>query len=62
MGKTVQIRQYFESTNIALTRFNYITSFLINPSLVMRVSRDADEEEGFSDSILKEITKKHTQH
>jgi hypothetical protein len=58
MGKTVQIRQYFESIN---TEY-YIIGFLINPSLVMWVSRDGDEEEDFSDSIFKEITKQHTQH
>jgi hypothetical protein len=48
MEKTVQIRQYFESTNTELTRFYSTVSFLINPSLVMQVSRDADEEEDFS--------------
>lgn len=58
MGKTLQIRQYFQSK----TRFYYIIGFLINPSLNMQVSRDADEEEDFSDSIFKQITKKHTQH
>jgi hypothetical protein len=62
MGKKVQIRQYFESPNTELTRFCYIISFLTNPSLVMRVSRDANVEEDFSDSIFKETTKKHTQH